>query len=258
MSSPLLVLLRKEVRFATRRPVYWVSSVLIVVFVLWLSIWSTLDPIRETSIVSPELADYMIRLYPQMFLLLQPLSLFLLMSLYLFTELFTMEKALGRMEMLLTSPLRVVHLWLGKCVAIFVLVYPFVLTTTVAYVGLWNYVWRDQVAQPFLLPVAPALVVGLALDPLLAFALISLLGLVTLLVSRSNSVQLAAFFIAFGTTFFGSYALGWVRRRMTTQDSDLVTWPVAGFILALTIVLVGILWLLQRRLDKDRVVRAFA
>lgn len=257
MTGPLLVLARKEVRSAARRPVYWVSSLVLVAFIVWLNLSTASGAVRQMAAASPEAVEYMLRLYPQMYLMLQPFSLVLLMSLYLFTDIFIMEKAQGRMEMLLASPLRAVDLWLGKCLSIVVLVYPFVIATTAAYLTLWNVVWRGQVAQSVSLPSMPALVLGLIGNPLLAFAVVSLMGLLALLVSSTNGVQLATFFTAFGATFGGAYALSWVREQLAAQGADLVTWTVSGAVLALAAILVGGLGALRHRLDRDRITRSF-
>jgi len=251
--SPLIVLICKEIRFTARRPIYWISSIGVITFTVWLSVSTGANAIKEITVVSPQLARYMVNLFPQMILLLYPFSTFLMISLYLFMEMFTLEKVQKRLELLLITPLRANQIWLGKCLAIFALVYPFVLVTDFAYVGLWGYVCYEMTG---VLPslVMPALVVGLIGGPLLAFALISFFGLITLLISRSDIAQTTAFFTSFGVTFGGSYALGWIGRHMA-PGTNLVTWPTAISILVMVALSFSVLWILQDRLDKDQIVR---
>ena len=258
MSNPMFVLMRKEMRATVRRPVYWITSVLVVVFVVWLSISSTVEPIKKISTVSPSLAYHMIRLYPQVFLLLQPFSLFLLMSLYLFTETFVTEKSQGRIEVLMTSPLRVKEIWLGKSLAIFALVYPFVLVTELVYLGMWRHTWGGQIASRSVMPGNSTFVVGLVGGPLMALEVVGGLGLVALLVNNVNGVQLAAFFVAFGATFGGSYILGSVQKKMVGQSTDLITWTVVLVVLVISVLLAFALLAWSRYwLEKDKIVRSF-
>ncbi len=254
--SALRVIAKKEVTYAARRPVYWVSSGLLVVFVIWLSVSTATNAIRGIAQTSPDLSDYMARIYPQMFFLLQPFSLFLLMSLYLFSEIFIMEKAQGRLEMLMTAPITVKDIWMGKSVSLLALVYPFVLLTEGVYAGVWMYTVQDYVSASF--PITfQTLLIGVLFGPLLAFAIISLLGLISFVSEQVSTVQLSAFFVSFGAAFGGSYLLSWLQKRLFVQRMDLIRWQIVVGALILTCIIGGIIWVLQRQIEKDRIARTF-
>ncbi|NPA90849.1 MAG: hypothetical protein GXO55_05305 [Chloroflexi bacterium] len=254
--SSLRVIAKKEIIYASRRPVYWVSSVLLVIFVIWLSVSAATGAIQNIAQTSSDLADYLARIYPQMFFLLQPFSLFLLMSLYLFSEIFIMEKAQGRLEMLMTAPITVKNIWLGKSVSLLVLVYPFVLLTEVLYAVVWVYTAKGLVPTPFAVT-APTLLIGVLLGPMLAFAIISLLGLISFVAEQVSTVQLSAFFMSFGAAFGGSYLLSWLQKRLFVQRADLIRWPMVVGALVLIGLIGGVMWVLQKRIEKDRIARTF-
>lgn len=251
--SPLTVLMRKEILYTTKLPIYWISTIISCAFFIWIGVTATSSAIDQIAEESPEAAQYMSGLFSQLILVLYPFSSFVFMSLYLFTQMFTSEKTLGQMEALLTTPLRVKQLWLGKCLSMFILIYPFVVSTLLIMIGLWGH----QTGNNFLFPSSPVLLIAFIGSPLLAFLVISFLGFVSLLVRQVNVVQSFVFFTGFGTVFGGSYAIRALTNNLK-PDTNLITWHIAGSVLLAVIILFLVLWLLRTRLSKDHIVRTIS
>ncbi|MBG0787089.1 MAG: ABC-2 transporter permease [Anaerolineaceae bacterium] len=255
-TSPMLVLFRKELGNAMR-PTYWASCLFMGGLMVWIYVFSPIESIQTMTQASPQIASYMATSYAQMFAILQPAWLFLLTWMYLATEAFTLEKNDGRLEMLLTTPLRLHEVLAGKCLALLVLIYPYVLLVTGLVFGLQDAIW------PTRLGVAPGinsqvLLISLFAGPLLAFGVGALLGLLTLRVNNANTIQSLSFIVTFAVGFGGSYGLIALQKQAMNNLSDLITWPVIGVYLALALALWLVVWLLLRGLNKDHVVQKMA
>lgn len=251
MKYPLTVLIRKEIKCTTRRPVYWVGNILSCALFIWFSVTASPSSVaNQVSENSPEVAQYMSDLFSHSLLILFPFSAFIFMSLYIFAQLFTAEKLLGQMEALLTTPLRTEQLWLGKCLSMAVMVYPFVLITLLIMIGLLG----QQAGGPLLLPPAPVLLMAFVGSPFFAFWVISFLGFLSLLVKRVNTVQSLVFLTGFGSAFGGSFAIRTLISRLQPGD-NLITWSVAISVITIILLLFIALWLLRTRLNKDHIVR---
>jgi len=252
----MLVLFRKELGIA-RRPTYWASCLFMGGLVVGIYVFSPIESIQTIIQASPQIASYMATSYAQMFALLQPAWLFLLMWMFLATESFTLEKNDGRLEMLLTTPLRLREVWAGKCLALLVLIYPYVLLVNGLVFGLQNAIW------PTRLGVAPGinslvLLISFFVGPLFAFGVGALLGLLTLRVNNANTIQSLSFIITFAVGFGGNYGLIALQEQAMNNLSDLITWPVFWVYLALALALWLVVWLLLRGLNKDHVVQKMA
>jgi ABC-type Na+ efflux pump permease subunit len=225
--------------------------------VVGIYVFSPIESIQTMIQASPQIASYMATSYTQMFAILQPAWLFLLMWMFLATESFTLEKNDGRLEMLLTTPLRLREVWAGKCLALLVLIYPYVLLVNGLVFGLQNAIW------PTRLGVAPGidslvLLISFFVGPLFAFGVGALLGLLTLRVNNANTIQSLSFIIIFAFGFGGNYGLIALQEQAMNNLSDLITWPVFWVYLALALALWLVVWLLLRGLNKDHVVQKMA
>lgn len=252
MINPLTILIRKEIKYTIRQPVYWVSNIISCVFFIWIGVTTTSSAINQITEESTEVSQYMFDLFSHSILTLYPFSSFVFMALYIFTQLFTAEKLLGQMEVLLTTPLRIEQIWLGKCLSLFVMIYPFVLITSLIMIGLWGH----QTGGDFQPPLQVLLIAFIG-SPLLAFLVVSFLGFLSLNVKRVNTIQSLVFFTGFGSVFGGSYAIRTLIGSMHPGD-NLITWPIAISVLAIVIILFIVLWSLRCRLNKDHIVRTIS
>jgi ABC-type Na+ efflux pump permease subunit len=250
------ILIRKELG-VVRQPVFWLSCLLMGGLMVWLYVFSPIESIQAIFQDSPQLASYMAASYAQMFAILQPAWLFLLTWMFLATEAFTLEKNDGRLEMLLTTPLRLREVWAGKCLALGMLIYPYVLLVSALVFGLQTALWPDRLGvNPGVN--APALIISFVIGPMLAFGVGALLGLLTLRVNNANTIQSISFIITFAAGFGGNYLLVALQRQAMKQLVDLTTWPVLGVYLALAVALWLVIWMLLRGLNKDHVVQKMA
>ena len=255
-NRPMLVLLRKELGMA-RQPIFWLSCLFMGGLMVWIYVFSPIESIQTITQASPQLAGYMAASYTQMFAILQPAWLFLLTWMFLATEVFTLEKNDGRLEMLLTTPLRLREVWAGKCLALGMLIYPYALLVTVLVFDLQNTLWSSRLGvSPGIS--TPTLLIALIIGPLLAFGVGSLLGLLSLRVNNANTIQSLSFIITFAVGFGGNYALIALQRQAMNSMIDLITWPVLGIYLILAVGLWLVVYLLLRGLTKDHVVQKMA
>lgn len=252
----MLVLFRKELSNA-RSPTYWANCLFLGGLVVGIFVFSPIESIQTMIQASPQIASYMATSYSQMFAILQPAWLFLLMWMYLATDAFTLEKTDGRLEMLLTTPLRLREVWAGKCLALLVLIYPYVLLVTGLVFSLQNAIWptRLGIAPGITFPV---LLISLFVGPLMASGVGALLGLLTLRVNNANTIQSLSFILTFVVGIGGTYGLSALQKQAMNNLSDLITLPVIWVYLALTLALWLVVWLLLRGLNKDHVVQKMA
>ena len=250
--KPMWVLFRKELGIA-KQPTYWASCLFMGGLMVWLYVYTPVETIKTTAQASPQIAAYLANSYPQMFALLQPCWLFLLTWSFLAAEVFAREKMDGRLEMLMTSPLYLREIWIAKCLALFVLVYPYVLLVSGLVFGLQAQVWPSQLGISPDINIATQLT-ALVVGPLLAFGVSALLGLLTFIVTNVNTFQSISFFLTFAIGFGGNYALSALQENAMNNLSALIVWPVVGIYLLIGLVVWAIVGLLLRGLDKDRVV----
>lgn len=224
---------------------------------VWIYVFSPIESIQTMTQTSPQIASYLATSYVQMFAILQPAWLFLLTWMYLATEAFTLEKTDGRLEMLLTTPLRLREVWAGKCLALLVLIYPYVLLVTGLVFGLQNAIWHTRLGVAPTIN-SPVLLISLFTGPLVAFGVGAMLGLLTLRVNNANTIQSLSFFVTFVAGFGGSYGLTALQKQAMNNLSEIITWPVVGVYHVLALALWLVVWLLLRGLNKDHVVQKMA
>ena len=250
MSNPVIIILRKEIQTTIIKPLYWISCLAVSTFITWLSLTTGSGTIRQMTETSPEVAQHLAKNFPQMIFFLYSFSSFLLLSLNLFMEMFIIEKVQGQIESLLSTPIKADQLWAGKCLAVFILVYPFIVITLLAYILLWGY----QITGYFVAPSITVWLTGFVGGPLLAWGLLSFLGLISFLVSRVDVVQMVTFFMSFGAMFGGTYLMNSLIVNLQPGE-DLITWPIVGMLFSAVILIFTISMLMKRKLDKDQIVR---
>jgi len=247
--KPGKVLYQKELGNA-KSPVYWFSGVLMMGLMIWLSVFVPIENIKLMLISSPETASFMAKIWPQTYALIQPLWVFLLVWMFLSTEVFIAEKTDGRLEMLLTTPLKLKEIWVSKRRALFTLIYPIVLILNVFIFYLQNKIWLMQMGIST--GIQPAtLTLAILAAPLLAYSLGSLMGLLSFLVSNPAALQSITFLIVFAVGFGGNYLMS---NLIKNASANLITWTLVGAYFGIALI-VGIITLfLSRKLDKDYVI----
>jgi ABC-type transport system involved in multi-copper enzyme maturation permease subunit len=173
---------------------------------------------------------------------------------FLSTEVFIAEKTDGRLEMLLTTPLKLKEIWGSKRRALFTLIYPIVLILNVLIFYLQNKIWLTQMGISA--GIQPAtLTLAILAAPLLAYSLGSLIGLLSFLVSDPAALQSITFLIVFAVGFGENYL---ISDLMKNANADLITWQLVGAYFGIALIAGVVTWFLSRKLDKDYVISHMA
>lgn len=253
MVKPGKVLFQKELGNA-KSPAYWFSGIFMLGLMTWMFVFAPIENIKSLVISSPEMAKFMDKIWQQTYALIQPIWVFLFNWMILSTEVFISEKTDGRLETLLTTPLKLKEVWRSKRRALLTLIFPVVLVINVLIFYLQNKIWVTQMGisaanQPATLTLA------FLAAPLLAYSFGSLIGLLSFLVSNPAVLQSITFFIVFAIGFGGNYLISDLVEHSST---DLVTWPVVGAYFSAAVIVWIVTWFLSRKLDKDYVISHMA
>jgi len=180
------------------------------------------------------------------FLLVQALDMFMiyfsLMGILFISyaavyRVFYREKNSGTLSALMAAPVTIRQIWLGKSLAVAVTAYLFSLLLAAAFVFLVNHTTGLSVY-----PSPGAVLLLLFVNPLLAFLLVALLGILYLLIKDEMKARIGFFILIFG----GFYLLKAVRLPQAGQ--------VAPYLLLLLFVLFLANVILLRLLSNERVV----
>jgi len=247
--KPGKVLFQKELGNA-KSSLYWFSGIFVMGLMIWLNVFAPIENIKSLVISSPEMARFMAKIWQQTFALIQPLWVFLLIWMFLSTEVFISEKTDGRLEMLLTTPLKLKEIWGSKRRALLTLIFPIVLVLNALIFYLQNKIWVTQMGISTAIQPA-TLTLAFVAAPLLSYSLGSLMGLLSFLVSKPAVLQTITFFIVFATNFGGTYLISDLMEHTST---DLVTWPLVGVYFSVAVIVWIVTWFLSRKLDKDYVI----
>lgn len=253
MVKPGKVLFQKELGNA-KSPAYWFNDILMMGLMIWINVFAPIENIKSLVISSPEMAKFMAKIWQQSYAFIQPLWVFLLIWMFLSTEVFIAEKTDGRLEMLLTTPLKLKEIWRSKRRALLTLIFPVVLVLNALIFYLQNKIWLTQLGISAAIQPATLTLAFLAV-PLLAYSFGSLTGLLSFLVSNPAVLQTITFFIVFAIGFGGNYLLSDLVKYSST---DLVTWPVVGAYFSAAVIVLIVTWFLSRKLDKDYVISHMA
>jgi len=246
-------LFQKELGNA-KSPLYWFSGIFMMGLMIWLTVFVSIENIRPMITSSPETASFMAKILPQTYALIQPLWVFLMTWMFLSTEVFITEKIDGRLEMLLTTPLKLIEIWKSKRRALLTLILPVVLLMNLLIFYLQNKLWVTQLGISA--EIRPAtLILAILAAPLLAYSLGSLLGLLSFLVSNPAALQSITYFIVFAIGFGGNYLISDLMEHTST---DLVTWPLVGAYFGIALIVGVITLFLSHKLDKDYVISHMA
>lgn len=249
MVSPGKVLYQKELGNA-KSPAYWFNDILMMALMIWVNVFAPVENIKSLVTSSPEMAKFMAKVWQQTFALIQPLWVFLLIWMFLSTEVFISEKTDGRLEMLLTTPLKLKEIWGSKRRALLTLIFPVVLVLNALIFYLQNKIWVTQMGISAAIQPA-TLTLAIFAGPLLAYSFGSLIGLLSFLVSNPAVLQTITFLIVFAIGFGGNYLISDLVKHSST---DLVTWPLVCVYFSVAVIVWIVTWFLSRKLDKDYVI----
>ncbi|MEA4931737.1 MAG: hypothetical protein VB026_09195 [Anaerolineaceae bacterium] len=246
---PGKALFLKELTIA-RSAGYWLNCILLPVLMVWTTVFLPIDTIQPLVSTAPEVAVFMTKITSQVFALIQPLWVFLLIWMFLSSEVFINEKIDGRLEMLLTTPLKLKEIWNSKRKALLALILPVTLLMTSVVFFLQRIIWEAELGiNPAIQPAT--LTLAFLIAPMLAYCVGSLLGLVSFLVSNPAVLQSVNFAVVFLLGFGGNY---FVSNLVNDSGKDLVSWPVVGIYAGIALAVWMLTWFLSKKLDKDYVI----
>ena len=115
---------------------------------------------------------------------------------------FNEEKVKRVLETLLSTPLGIKSIWLGKVTAIFVVSY----VPSLIAIGLMPIIVNIFFIKtsPYVWPHLPALINLLVVTPIMLWSIIALTGLSIFILSDSRIINLLLFFMSFGYMFIAS------------------------------------------------------
>lgn len=249
LDKPGKALFLKELGNA-KSAAYWLSCIFITGTMIWTNVFVPIENIQTLVSTSPEVAAYMTRIWSQEFALIQPLWVFLLIWMFLSSEVFVNEKIDGRLEMLLTTPLKLKEIWNSKRKALLSLILPVTLLLNALVFLLQNKIWIMKLGiSPVIQPVT--LTLAFLIAPFLAYCLGSLLGLLSFLVSNPAVLQSVNFIIVFAIGFAGNYL---ISSLVSESGTDLLSWRLVGFYAGIALVVCISTQVLSKKLDKDYVI----
>lgn len=246
---PGKALFLKELTIA-RSAGYWLNCILLPGLMIWTNVFLPIDSIKPLVSTVPEVAAYMTRITSQVYALIQPLWMFLLIWMFLSSEVFINEKLDGRLEMLLTTPLKLNEIWNSKRKALLTLILPVTLFMTAAVFFLQKTIWETELGINPAIQTA-TLTLAFLIAPILAYCVGSLLGLLSFLVSNPAVLQSVNFAVVFLLGFGGNY---FVSKLVKKSGGDLVSWSLVGIYAGITLVVWLLTWFLSKKLDKDYVI----
>ena len=151
---------------------------------------------------------------------------------------FMVEKAEQTIETLLTTPLSLRAIWLGKTISIFVLSYSLALINGFALILILNFFSEGTI---FIVPSLSGWLNLLVATPVLTFAFIALAGLAEMLFMQPRAGQFLAFII-----FFIVYRVGLTWTPTTSLVG--IIYGIVAFILIIIMILVS------RFLARERII----
>lgn len=250
MNSSIVVMLKKECKCIVSQLSFWVNALLSCGVFIWIGSTAIVNTFKAFGQANSEMEIHVAMTIYQYILIFYPLSLFMFISFYIFNHIFVNEKIAGQMEALLTSPVSCRQIWIAKCISILALVYPFVVATMLVLILLVNYSCGIGTAYS-----TELLLLCFILVPFLSFSIVSLLGIISLLIKKVNVVQSIVFVFGFGTAFGGAYAIQVLIRNSPIVHSSEIQ-KCMYIVLIASLIIHGLLWILQKRISRDTIVRS--
>ena len=243
------VLFLKELTNA-KSAAYWLNCIFLTGTTIWINVFAPIESIQPLVSTAPEVAVYMANISSQVYALIQPLWVFLLIWMFLSSEVFITEKTDGRLEMLLTTPLKLKEIWNSKRKALLILILPATILLNALVFLLQKTVWVTQLGiSPAIQPAT--LTLAFLIAPVLAYCVGSLMGLISFLVSNPVVLQSVNFVIVFTLGFAGNY---FVSSLVRESGTDLVSWRLVGLYAGIALAVWIATCFLSKKLDKDYVI----
>lgn len=159
-------------------------------------------------------------------------------------DVFISDKKEKALEVLLSGPVSLRGLWLGKTLSLFLVSYPCALFATIAFIISGNYVVTGSISY---LPDYAMWAYLFTILPLLCFFIIGITGIGQLVARRFTGVNFMLFLVAFIVMFIPSFIM---QKFATVNTGKFI------FLYTLITVIIGVATLLFERimLTKERIV----
>ncbi len=240
-----LVFVRKDVgEILHNRAMFMILVVAaFIVFMIGNSIGSNIDALTEQGVSGDELYETAQFLVGSLFLMLVFIVM-LLVSLYMNAYTVLLEKTKRNLESVLCTPVRLSSLWMGKTLATFIPALLLGLVLAFAVLVIMNMTVLEPAVGRLVFPGAAILVASLLAVPVIVFLLSSLIILLQMMLQNVRLIQTLFTALIFGSSFGLSYAF---------RFSD-TGWMVVYIAFGVVAVVSLAVWLLSRRLTKERIV----
>jgi len=253
MANSGRVLFLKELSNA-KSAAYWLNGIFLTGTTIWVNVFAPIENINSLVSIAPEVAIYMAKISSQVYALIQPLWVFLLIWMFLSSEVFINEKRDGRLEMLLTTPLKLKEIWNSKRNALLILIYPITLLLNTLVFLLQKSVWETQLGINPNIQLS-TITLAFLIAPIMGYCIGSLMGLLSFLVSNPVVLQTVNFVIVFVLGFVGNY---YVSGLVKDSGKDLMSWRLIGSYTGVAVAIWLLTFFLSKKLDKDYVVSHFS
>jgi ABC-2 type transport system permease protein len=176
--------------------------------------------------------------------LMMVFMLMLMVSLYMNAYTVLLEKTKRMLESVLCTPVQLEHLWLGKTLATFIPSIALSIILSSVTIIVMNITTIEPEVGRWVLPDAAYLVAILVGLPVVVFLLSSIIVMLQLMMQNIRLIQSIFTALIIGSSFGISYAF-----RLSTAS-----WVMVYIVLAAAAVLGLAVWLLSKRLTKERIV----
>ena len=171
----------------------------------------------------------------------------LVVGLPLIQEKFGDEKLLRKFEVILTTPISIKTVWVGKMVSIFLLSYPAVIILIVALLFIWNILTG---LNPISILSSPIWIMALVIAPLVPVVYDGFSSWSILRFSHPKLVQILLYFAIGGGVVVSIISTNLVKHITSGQ---IVNGPIVAFSAIVIAVAFGLILALVNRLDKEKI-----
>jgi ABC-type Na+ efflux pump permease subunit len=241
----IMIFVRKDLHdiFHNRAFFMMLAVAVFVIFMVTRSMGSGISSLSSQGFTGDKLYEATQSIVGSLFLMVV-FMLMLMVSLYMNAYTVLMEKTKRMLESVLCTPVKLSHMWLGKSLATFI---PS-LGMGVLLGGITLIVLNITMIEPevgrWVIPNTAYLVAIFAAVPLVVFLLSSLAIILQLIMQNVRLIQSVFTALIIASSFGMSYAF-----RLSATS-----WIVVYIVLALAGVLALLVWILSKRLTKERII----
>lgn len=186
-------------------------------------------------------------LFLEMTFLIMPSFAMYIVSVPFIKEKFGDEKILRRFEALLTVPVSLKTLWVGKMISIFLLSYPVVIAVVLIFSAAWNFLGG---LNPFLIMSYAEWVMTILIVPMVPVAYSAFSSWSVLRFTHPKLIEILNLF-AVGIAVLVFMGSGHILRLVAT--GHLVNWLIVVCSAFIVVLVFGLILLMINRLDKEKI-----